>query len=136
MIQPSFSRHYSYPAQRDPLMSPAFALKSDRHFARLSEKGVKMHVDYGEDEKLHDEVEATVGIMRNQGLEVDALEVSSATFIDLTVRFPAARIASTSLHARRSSSGLVLGSLGPSLRKRRRGLFGRRGRSTSFLVRE
>ncbi|EKD03328.1 hypothetical protein A1Q2_02438 [Trichosporon asahii var. asahii CBS 8904] len=72
--KPSFSRHYSYPAQRDPLMSPAFALKSDRHFARLSEKGVKMHVDYGEDEKLHDEVEATVGIMRNQGLEVDALE--------------------------------------------------------------
>lgn len=76
VIQPSFSRHYSYPAQRDPLMSPAFAPQSDRHFARLAEKGIKMHIDYGEDEKLHDEVERTVSIMRDQGLDVDVLEVS------------------------------------------------------------
>lgn len=76
VIQPSFSRHYSYPAQRDPLMSPAFAPKSDRHFARLAEKGINVHVDYGEDEKLHDEVERTISIMRDQGLDVDVLEVS------------------------------------------------------------
>lgn len=58
-------------------MSPAFAPRNDQHFARLAEKGVKLHVDYGEDEKLRDEVAATVGIMKSQGLDVDVLEVSS-----------------------------------------------------------
>lgn len=60
-------------------MSPAFAPKSDKHFARLAQCGVKMHVDYGEDEKLHDEVVATIAVMRSQGLDVDVLEVSLST---------------------------------------------------------
>lgn len=136
VIQPSFSRHYSYHAQRDPLMSPAFAPRSDRHFARLFEKGVKMHVDYGEDEKLHDEVEATVGIMREQGLDVDVLEVSHRKRnFAADNRFPGVRTASTCSRARRSNSGPVLGSPGPWSRTRRRHSFARHGPSTSFRAR-
>lgn len=114
VIQPSFTRHYSLHAQRDPLMSPAFAPRGDRHFARLAEKGVKMHVDYGEDEKLHDEVEATVGVMRAQGLDVDVLEVSCCILqLKLTLRCPVAHTVNTSSPACRSSSGLASGSRGP-----------------------
>lgn len=57
-------------------MSPAFTPSKDQHFARLAAKGVKVHVDYGEDEKLRDEVVATIGHMRAQGLDAHVLEVN------------------------------------------------------------
>ncbi|GMK56010.1 hypothetical protein CspeluHIS016_0210660 [Cutaneotrichosporon spelunceum] len=69
VIAPSFNRHCAGHLT-DPLISPALTGADDKHYARLQDAGVRVHVDCGTDEVLYDDGVRVVQTMRAQGLDV------------------------------------------------------------------
>ncbi|BEJ15450.1 hypothetical protein CspHIS471_0500550 [Cutaneotrichosporon sp. HIS471] len=69
VIAPAFNRHCAGHLTH-PLISPALAPADDKHFTRLQDAGVRMHIDCGTDEVLYDDGVRVVKTMRAQGLEV------------------------------------------------------------------